>query len=146
MCKHRVLIYANCECPPIFTDTYSTCPLAHATDEICQAARSASTLADTANIQVRHLCAACDKHLAASAGQEGQEAQEHKDRANHEAEAEEGTFSTSANDCLKRYSFEHRQAVVARSTNSKRAKAVRDASLLVEEEAEASKTWTFTGW
>ncbi|KAE9979891.1 hypothetical protein EG328_000649, partial [Venturia inaequalis] len=141
MCKHRVLIYAYCECAPIFTDTYSTCPLAHATDEICQAARSANTLTDVANIQVRHLCASCEKH---SAGQEGQEGQEHKDRANHEAEAEEGTFSTSANDCLRRYSLEHRQAVVARSTNSKRAKAMRDALLLVEEEAEA-KTWTFTG-
>lgn len=124
MCKQKVLIYKHCKCP-IFTGTYETssCPIAHATHQICQAAQNANTLADPAHVEARYLCASCDKHSAAS-GQENGDANDH--------EAEEGTFSTEANDCLKRYSFEHRQAVVARSCNSK-AKCRDGLTLLVKE-------------
>lgn len=48
------------------------------------------------------LCASCNKHSTGLVG-------------HAIGEAEEGTYSTDAYDVLKRYSFEHRQAIVGRS-------------------------------
>lgn len=115
----------------MFTDTYSACPIAHANSKVCQAACNANTLTDSANIQVIHVCASCDKHSAAS----GQESQTHQD--NLDNGAKEGTFSAEANDCLKRYSYEHRQAVVWRNCTKPTPKG--NGMLLLVEEAEAKE-------
>jgi hypothetical protein len=93
---------------------------------IFQAAKDANNIEDTANVQVNFMRASCAKHST-------------KDADEDEDEDKEGAFSTDAHDSLKRYSFEHRQVVVAASTAKYGTKEAAEAKS--EKEAVAKKKW-----
>jgi hypothetical protein len=107
------------------------------TGEICQAAIEANSID---NIEVSLLCASCAHHSK----------EEKSEDACEYGECDEGHFSTDAHDSLKRYSYEHRQAVVAASAASTaRNEKIEEAKK--KEEAEAKNkgfgsSWKFSSW